>query len=137
MAERYETSSSEQRRRSPSADQRTQRIDRVRTGKDRRPLTEEEERARRRRIAERKRRKKREKRINTICAIIAVVAFSFAICTGVLFFKAKSNYTTLTEQKTAAEQEAREKGLEYEKMKAEIEELEKEIAGLKTQLPTE
>ncbi len=136
MSERNEKHSSSARRPSSSG-QHTQRIDKVRTDRPSRPLTPEEERARRRRIAERRRRKKREKRINITCAIIAIIAFSIAVCTGVLFFREKNNYDRVTEQKTAAEQEAQSKGLEYEKMKAEIEGLDKEIAGLKAKLPTE
>ena len=100
-------------------------------------MTEEELRARRRRIAERKRRKKREKRINMICAIIAVIAFSAAICTGVFFFKERNAYNSVQEQKAAADQQAVDLGLKYEKTKEEISNLEKEIADLQSKLPQE
>ena len=90
MAERYENGAPRRRPSDATREQRTQRIDRVHQNGSSRPLTEEELRARRRRIAERKRRKKREKRINAICAIIAVIAFSAAICTGVFFFKERN-----------------------------------------------
>lgn len=137
MAERYENDAPRRRPSDATREQRTQRIDRVHQNGSSRPMTEEELRARRRRIAERKRRKKREKRINAICAIIAVIAFSAAICTGVFFFKERNAYNSVQEQKAAADQQAVDLGLKYEKTKEEISNLEKEIADLQSKLPQE
>ena len=151
MAERYETGTSERRRSATSgkqsprptsqratSDQRTRTIDREELRRRSRYSSDEEyERARRRRIAERRRRKKREKRINIICAVIAIVALSAAICSGVFFFSQKNEFNAVSEEAGNVALTARDKERAYENIQNELESMEKEIASLQSELTQE
>ena len=100
MAERYENGAG--RRRPSGCDERTKNAANRQSSPKRlfRPLTEEELRARRRRIAERKRRKKERKRINAILRNNCRYSiFRGDMHGSVLLSKKKNAYNSVQEQK--------------------------------------